>query len=61
MLKIANLHAGDARFEILDTDTAKREAPLLLRTCGGVSSKYYLLASPFVFAIGWLVTTIYVL
>lgn len=61
MLKLANQHIGDPRFEILDTEEAKREAPLWLRTFGGVSSKYYLLASPFVFAIGWLLATIYVL
>lgn len=61
MLKLANQHIGDPRFEILDTEEAKREAPLWLRTFGGVSSKYYLLASPFVFAIGWLLATIFVL
>ena len=61
MLKLASQHIGDHRFEILDTDAAKREAPLWLRAFGGVSSKYYLLASPFVFAIGWLLATIYVL
>lgn len=61
MLKLAAQHPGDHRFEILDTATEKQEAPLWLRAFGGVSSKYYLLASPFVFAIGWLVATIYVL
>jgi len=61
MLKLAAQHTGDHRFQILDTDAAKREAPLWLRVFGGVSSKYYLLASPFVFAIGWLAATIYIL
>ena len=61
MLEIAEGHAGDPRFEILDTDAAKRAAPLWLRVFGGVSSKYYLLASPFVFAVGWLAVTIYVM
>ena len=54
MLTIAQEHPGDRRFQVLDTDAAKRAAPLWLRAFGGVSSKYYLLASPFVFAIGWL-------
>lgn len=61
MLKIAEGHTGDPRFEVLDTDAAKRVAPLLLRAFGGVSSKYYLLASPFVFAIGWLAVIVYVI
>ena len=61
MLDIAEGHVGDPRFEILNTDAAKRAAPLWLRAFGGVSSKYYLLASPFVFAIGWLAVTIYVM
>ena len=60
MINIAKGHDGDPRFHILETDDAKRAAPFWLRAFGGVSSKYYLLASPFVFAIGWLVVTIYV-
>lgn len=60
MLKIAEGHTDDPRFEILDTDAAKRAAPTLLRVFGGVSSKYYLLASPFVFAIGWVAIIFYV-
>lgn len=61
MSKLAAQHPGDHRFEVLDTDAAKREAPLWLRAFGGVSSKYYLLASPFVFAVGWLAAALYVL
>ena len=61
MLEIAEGHTGDPRFEILDTDAAKHAAPMWLRTFGGVSSKYYLLASPFVFAVGWLAVIIYVM
>lgn len=61
MEKIAARHADDPRFRILETEASKREAPFLLRTFGGVSSKYYLLGAPFVFALGWLLVTLSVL
>lgn len=61
MLEIAEGHTGDPRFEILETDAAKQKAPMWLRAFGGVSSKYYLLASPFVFAVGWLAVIFYVM
>lgn len=61
MLKISKEHTYDPRFQVLDTDIAKRAAPFFLRALGSVSSKYYLLASPVVFAVGWLGVIIYVL
>jgi hypothetical protein len=60
-IKIADLrrrHPGDARFAILETDDALRRARPLLRWFGAIPSKWYLLFSPFLFAIGWLIALV---
>src|SRR5262245_15288746 len=56
--KIAALqarHAGDARFAILDTDADEEAIGGVARVFGRVSSKYYLLWSPAIFTVTWLV------
>jgi hypothetical protein len=56
-IKIAALqrkYPNDPRFSILETAKEQKEARWLLRTFGAVPSKWYLLFSPFVFAIAWL-------
>ena len=56
-IKIADLrhrHPDDPRFGILETDDALRRARPLLRVFGAIPSKWYLLFSPFLFAVAWL-------
>jgi len=56
-IKIAEVqgrHPGDPRFAILDTAAAQQRARPLLRYFGAISSKWYLLFSPLVFALVWL-------
>lgn len=52
--EISARHPGDIRFSVLDTGPAENRAPYWLRTLGGVSSKYYLVASPVLLCGGWL-------
>ncbi|MBI4520073.1 MAG: hypothetical protein HY701_04510 [Gemmatimonadetes bacterium] len=47
-------HEGDPRFQVLDTSAEKPAAPILLRCFGAVSSRWYLVFSPFGFAVAWL-------
>jgi hypothetical protein len=47
-------HPHDPRFSILETSAAQRRARPMLRTFGAVSSRWYLLLSPLVFALAWL-------
>jgi hypothetical protein len=61
MQTIADRYPDDPRFQILDTRDAERAAPDWLRVLGGVSSKYYLMASPVVFSLAWLVGLLYAL
>jgi hypothetical protein len=44
----------DPRFSILETAEAQRRARPMIRTFGALSSKWYLLFSPLVFALAWL-------
>lgn len=55
MNEIRRRHAGDARFTILETKEARKKVSMLVRVFGAIPSKYYLLFTPFCFAIGWLV------
>ncbi|HEV8615960.1 MAG TPA: hypothetical protein VGU22_10765 [Methylomirabilota bacterium] len=60
-IKIADLrrrHPNDPRFAALETDDALRRARPLLRLFGAIPSKWYLLFSPFLFAVGWLVALV---
>ncbi|MFQ5498707.1 MAG: hypothetical protein ACE5FH_03460 [Candidatus Zixiibacteriota bacterium] len=51
---IAEKHADDPRFHILGSTVAIRHLPLWLRMIGGVSSKYYLMGTPIILCVGWL-------
>lgn len=58
--ELAKKYPVDNRFQILETDSTERAVrPWWLRFVGGVSSKYYLLASPVVFCLAWLAVSIY--
>jgi hypothetical protein len=48
-------HPGDPRFDILETKDAIKKAPRTMRYLGGVPSKWYLLFTPLVSAILWLI------
>jgi len=48
-------HQQDPRFSVLETREARKRASPMLQTFGAVSSKWYLLFSPLVFALAWLV------
>lgn len=61
MKGIAKHYPDDPCFNLLDTEEAIRHAPWILRFFGGVSSKYYLLAAPVVFAFGWITGIVFVL
>lgn len=53
--ELRDRYRDDPRFSILETKEVRARAPRLLRTFGAVSSKWYLLFSPFIFAIIWLI------
>lgn len=57
--EIAARHAGDPRFAVLETKTARTHAPLLLRVFGSVSSRWYLVLSPIVLAVAWTVVLLW--
>ncbi len=58
MDRIASRYPDDARFQILQTKAAIGKAPMLLRAFGCLSSKYYLLAAPLIFALAWLASAL---
>lgn len=47
-------HPGDPRFAVHETRDERLRAPAFLRCAGMVPSKWYLVYSPFVFAMVWL-------
>jgi hypothetical protein len=60
-IKIADIrrrHPDDARFAILETDDALRRARPMLRAFGAMPSKWYLLFSPLLFAVVWLIALV---
>ncbi|MCH7761763.1 hypothetical protein IIA15_10265, partial [candidate division TA06 bacterium] len=57
--ELRDRYPNDPRFSILETNAARKRARLLLRFFGGISSKWYLLFSPFGFAITWLAILIF--
>lgn len=60
-IKIADIrrrHPDDPRFAILETDDALRRARPLLRMFGVLPSKWYLLFSPLLFAVVWLIALV---
>jgi hypothetical protein len=52
---IMTKHRDDSRFAILDTDADEKAIGGVARVFGWMSSKYYLLLSPAVFTVVWLV------
>ncbi|HEY3196999.1 MAG TPA: hypothetical protein VGJ57_03205 [Nitrospirales bacterium] len=57
-LRLGELHdryPNDPRFSILETAPYRQKAAGILRAFGFMSSRWYLLFSPFIFAITWLV------
>ena len=54
LLELQKRHPGDPRFSILDNARYRSRARLLVRTFGAIPSRWYLLMSPFVFAVAWL-------
>jgi hypothetical protein len=60
-IKIAELraqHPDDPRFSVLDTRDAQKKVRPLSQTFGAVPSKWYLLFSPLIFTLAWLVILI---
>lgn len=51
---LAQRYPHDARFSILQTDAVLPQARRWVRWFGSVPSRWYLLFSPFVFALAWL-------
>ena len=51
---MAQRHADDARFQILDIKNAEAKAPAWLKLLGGVSSKYYLMGAPVGLMLAWI-------
>lgn len=47
-------HPDDPRFSILDNNLYRRRARWMTRAFGAVPSRWYLLLSPFAFALAWL-------
>jgi hypothetical protein len=56
--EVAQRHPEDARFQILQLQSAEAKAPAWLKFLGGVSSKYYLLGAPVAMGVAWLVLLI---
>ncbi|MFL6623727.1 MAG: hypothetical protein ACJ8KA_14030 [Sulfurifustis sp.] len=54
MRAIAQRYPQDSRFAILQTEDALKQARRWVRLFGSVPSRWYLLFSPFVFALAWL-------
>ncbi len=57
--KLRERYPTDPRFSILETREDRMQAAWILRTFGGISSRWYLLFSPFLFAIIWLVIFVF--
>ena len=55
LLELQKRYPGDSRFSVLDNARYRSQARLLVRVFGAVPSRWYLLVSPFAFAIIWLV------
>lgn len=51
--ELRELYPNDPRFSVLDTEKYRQQAKWMLRTFGGIPSKWYLLFAPFGFALAW--------
>jgi len=54
MRALQNRYPHDSRFSILQTAAAIKQARWWVRLFGGIPSRWYLMFSPFVFALAWL-------
>lgn len=54
LLELQERHPSDPRFSIFDNERYRSRARLLVRTFGAIPSRWYLLVSPFAFAVVWL-------
>lgn len=54
-------YINDPRFSILDTTDAEQGAAIWLRILGGMPSKFYLLGTPLLFSVLWLVGLVFIL
>ena len=53
--ELRHRYPNDPRFSILETAAYRQKAAGILRAFGCISSRWYLLFSPFIFAMTWLV------
>jgi len=60
-IELSKRHAEDPRFQLLDTDVAKLAVPGWLRLAGGVSSKYYLMGTPVLLSLAWIIGLIFII
>jgi hypothetical protein len=58
LAEIRRRHPADVRFAILDTGDARRRARPLVRMFGALPSRWYLLFSPLLFAVVWLIALV---
>ncbi len=58
MLELQNHYPDDPRFSILETSEQRKKARWWVRIFGGIPSRWYLLFSPFLLAVAWLVILI---
>jgi hypothetical protein len=56
--ELQDRYPRDPRFAVLDTSRERPRARLLLRLFGAVPSKWYLLFSPFLLSIAWVVVLV---
>lgn len=55
MESLAERYPGDARFNILTSKVDEKRLPVWVRLAGAVSSKFYLIGAPILFAGAWFV------
>lgn len=58
--ELRDKYPNDPRFQILETDAYEKSAKPMLRVLGGISSRYYLLYSPFCFGLIWLALLVFI-
>ena len=61
MAHIAAKYPNDIRFQIHRDSKDTEDLSMLLRVIGGISSKYYLIGTPFIFVFVWLIALLYFL
>lgn len=54
LLELQRRYPGDARFSVLDNARYRKQTRWMMRAFGAIPSHWYLLLSPFAFAVAWL-------